>query len=1407
MSRDAWNRLAASLPDTLRRLERRIMERLRLDYLDWHATRTRAGSLPPGRDDDLPLADFLTETVAAALSEIDLLRVRHARFLRELALASTEDERRRRLLEHARALGADARQLAGDEAALARWFGADALGDRVTIRIARLERRITTALGLLGQHAHTMLATDAGAGRWHRIGVEDTARALFTFDGHPRVRLAAFLCLAKALRGLPAAAREEAVQPGSVQFIYRCALDTRQYVWLQAEAIDLLREIAPASFLEVVELRLTRPHPGDDFFVRRRALQLAAEALATLPQAAALLPLALTDSSPYVRQGLAETLPNTPQRTIAACLPALLADAVPQVRAQALLTLARLGGNSHLPTLVWLLERIEHEDDSFVLRTALHVVERLADAAADACPRGARFDNREGRAAELARVADAVGQLHRQAADLRVRRWAANTLQRCALAADPELRALVERLAAQVRTCPTGHSRRLPAEFDALPAARLAHAAVILARSDHGLGFERRRGHWRLHRGDRFGFRLWRWLHEFRHPSPDKRQAFRHTIGRIFDSEVQVPSQILAELAQTKVPGEPLHLGSEAGWRPWLPLPDQLLSSLDLPARKLPLRIHTAEGVTEVAPPASLLARLRIRARLVRDFVAIARARNWQEHSQQSADHYVALLRQYGFELRFRAHPHIPPDPAVTRFFPAGFALGTGNGDLWERFEDYFFSVYGNSLFELTLFLGAALAAFTARHLLANRAIRRARAELPLVIGGWGTRGKSGTERIKAALFNSLGYGVVSKTTGCEAMFLHGHPHQPLREMFLFRPYDKATIWEQHNVTRIAAELEADVFLWECMALTPAFVQLLQRRWMRDDLSTITNTFPDHEDLQGPAGINIPQVMTNFIRERGTIITSEEQMRPILADAAGELDSRLEGVGWLESGLLAPDVLERFPYQEHPDNIALVVRMAAELGIAADYALKAMADNVVADLGVLKVYPQADVDGRRLSFANGMSANERFGCLNNWTRLGFDRIDCDAEPDVMITAVVNNRADRIARSRVFAGVVVKDISADLYVLIGSNLEGLNGYIREAWAEHAADLSLWPESGEAPLAVLESQARRLRVAFTPARVQARLAAMLAPAGVDTAPLLALWQQPEALAAALAGHGIARADEIAAFTARAAQAQSEYDAFAARLAKAPAQADATLDADFRALLWQWFERKLYTVTDYYASGNRIVQLLAQHTPPAFHNRVMGIQNIKGTGLDFVYRWQAWAQCHAACADLRAADAPSFRRGLTALTAFQEYGLLCEQHVRDTLALARHSPHAQLAIAQAQLAQIESDLQRAMTHVHEQLSASREQGRLERPVLMVEGFVDAGDAVRRRRVANRIYRDLVAQRISHSRAAIELLRLTQQQKGGWLYARIEARARALQGLTQHVGGVLRRVIKRPARSGRVA
>ncbi|MCU7906738.1 MAG: hypothetical protein KZQ76_13015 [Candidatus Thiodiazotropha sp. (ex Epidulcina cf. delphinae)] len=54
---------------------------------------------------------------------------------------------------------------------------------------------------------------------------------------------------------------------------------------------------------------------------------------------------------------------------------------------------------------------------------------------------------------------------------------------------------------------------------------------------------------------------------------------------------------------------------------------------------------------------------------------------------------------------------------------------------------------------------------------------------------------------------------------------------------------------------------------------------------------------------------------------------------------------------------------------------------------------------------------------------------------------------------------------------------------------------------------------------------------------------------------------------------------------------------------------------------------------------------------------------------------------------------------------------------------------------------------------------MDTGRSLGLLARFLDTVEACLDSGDAIRRRKLANRIYRDLQNERISHERAALEL------------------------------------------------
>jgi poly-gamma-glutamate synthase PgsB/CapB len=1346
---------------------------------DASATTPRAAPRAPHSD----WLAFLKIRIGQEMQRLDSLRLAYSRFTRAIHATSNPEDRQHLILDFARELGATPSELKKDKAAFARWFEADAVIDRYHRRHARHEQYTSFLLDRLGaiarQAARNVTEPNAQLAYWQKLELESVVKPLLVHDGDVRLNLAAFRCLATSLTALASEIQELAVDDATLQYIYRSALEHQQQVWIQCAALELLVTLSWASFERALQHRLRRPAAGDDLFVRRRAVELLACHFRRLACGQKLVEGALSDPNAFVRQALPRVAVQAPASLAVPWLKQLVGnDASPQVRAAAWLEWPALVVDPEFrePALRLFREVGMQETQEFVLRVICLVAER--------CTQGLVRGNDPYLVRWHAAARQVLLHLRCNAASVKVRRWASQALEFIWSECHPEARVLREHCSAFVRSIPRGRSRRLPeALTQDLDPAFLGRVWSIVCRRDYDVQLLATRPGYKVIRGHVFGFRWWRWWHEFRHPSPDKRQAFAHTIGRLFDGQLHVPSAIMAELAQTKVPGEPLHISDEGGWRPYLPLPDQLTSCVELGRTPKPFRIFTSEGTTTVIPPRRWK-RWLAAARLTWRFREYAEKRNWLDSMQEPASAYIRSLKELGFKVRFETYEDengqaLPADPMVQRFFP-GVMLPIPLATTWDRFRDYFVSLYQNSLPELAVFTAAFTALFFGLHLYFNARLKYWRKRIPLVVGGWGTRGKSGTERLKAALFNAMGLGVVSKTTGCEAMFLQAYPFGPMKEMFLFRPYDKATIWEQIDVVRLAGRLKTDVMLWECMGLTPAYVRILQRSWMRDEFSTITNTYPDHEDLQGPAGINIPEVIGCFIPQKSTVITSEEQMLPILATEAEQHKTALHPVTWLEAGLIPGDILQRFPYEEHPYNIALVLGLAERMGINRDFALKEMADRVVPDLGVLKTYPLATLRTRRLEFTNGMSANERFGTLSNWTRTGFDRQDFLQEPGVWLTTVVNNRADRVPRSQVFARILVNDLSADCHVLIGGNLNGLQGYIREAWSEKAPQLSLWKDpaqpKAEDAIQVLEQQAIQMRLPFKPELIQAHLRIMLSaqPQVTNVEELLAAYDQPEALKSKLSPLNLGEIEVAILNTLqRELRTLGEYHAFAEQVRQARPDQAASLNQRFRELLQQWFQTKLIVVEDYYASGNQIIELIAQRTPPGFLNRIMGIQNIKGTGLDFVYRWQAWQACYHAAQPLCGDKVLLTPQAVAPLAAFQDYGVLCAEFVRDTIARVKNSQPPQPAHLAQELDRILERLEGAMEAIQQKAKSGggKQAGWFTTFLMRLEEFLDAGDAVRRRTQADQIYKDLIAERISRERAVTELQALTQRQKGGWL------------------------------------
>ena len=308
------------------------------------------------------------------------------------------------------------------------------------------------------------------------------------------------------------------------------------------------------------------------------------------------------------------------------------------------------------------------------------------------------------------------------------------------------------------------------------------------------------------------------------------------------------------------------------------------------------------------------------------------------------------------------------------------------------------------------------------------------------------------------------------------------------------------------------------------------------------------------------------------------------------------------------------------------------------------------------------------------------------------------------------------------------------------------------------------------------------AHHMHVATHEDQIKARLSAMLkAGADIDLETfeaLLASWHNPDALRQQLQAIGLETLSEpILTHLLRETEAYEAYQHFATRLSREAKQQNIKLDEDFRQLLWGWFQRKLVVIEDYHATGNQIIERICRETPPGYLNRIMGVQNIKGTGLGFVYCWQAWEECYQACLQLRSKNQQAVLAGLRILSSFHNYNVLCIAYMQQTLDSMKDALSAQSDNVQASLAIVASNLEISIQNIVTNSQKVHQSGLCTHFIDILEGFLDAGDAIRRRKKAKKIYKDLKDERISQARAVIELQALNSRQKGGWLAKKIQA------------------------------
>jgi hypothetical protein len=239
------------------------------------------------------------------------------------------------------------------------------------------------------------------------------------------------------------------------------------------------------------------------------------------------------------------------------------------------------------------------------------------------------------------------------------------------------------------------------------------------------------------------------------------------------------------------------------------------------------------------------------------------------------------------------------------------------------------------------------------------------------------------------------------------------------------------------------------------------------------------------------------------------------------------------------------------------------------------------------------------------------------------------------------------------------------------------------------------------------------------------------------------------------------------EHASFLARSVARRALFESLeqAALAAVAQPARHAELNRRQRELYRTLFLESVVTLEDPAASGDRVIDFIVSTIPPGVSATLMGTQNIKGTGLDFVYRFVRYEEVKSLTDRLAHASVTQARELADELAARSDWGKLDRELASTALGAA-----ATRMSREVELAAYLSDVARSISE-RPALKDAQAPGKSSRFKRWLGKALDAFDAVNRRLKADEILDLLVHQEISHERAALEARRLVEREKNGWL------------------------------------
>ncbi len=290
--------------------------------------------------------------------------------------------------------------------------------------------------------------------------------------------------------------------------------------------------------------------------------------------------------------------------------------------------------------------------------------------------------------------------------------------------------------------------------------------------------------------------------------------------------------------------------------------------------------------------------------------------------------------------------------------------------------------------------------------------------KIPIRIHVNGSRGKSSVTRYIAAGLRASGKKTFAKITGVQpVIFTSAAEQEQIRRL------GPARVNEQFHIIRRAAAQNADALVLECMSINPR-LQQLESRIFAAQYYVLTNILQDHQEELGSDRYSLEQAYYSAIPKNCTVFV-----------VSGQTNGQLSG--YLQKKKCAMEITE--PLSEQPlhdlpegvfkQNIELAVAVCKKIGIPATLSLPAILEEARRTGNRVIVISER----QNIGFINGFAVNDTESAT-----VFFDAVKEQHPLIKEYLIILNNRADRPMRSRMFADWLGKTAGIKKVILTGNH---------------------------------------------------------------------------------------------------------------------------------------------------------------------------------------------------------------------------------------------------------------------------------------------------------------------------------------------------------------------------------